>query len=336
MSQEFLIIGVLVFVLVGMVVYYATLDSGKGSAVNQWLGGKDGSSKLKTLVQAQRANTTEDRKGGKEVVLQAGMEFDLPDEVVKRKETDLAKKLYYANLSFTPGTYWGILIGVICFFIALALIFFPPPMRFAMCMLSIILPTVTINGLIGRRINKRVDAFDKDYVELLLTLVSLLKTGMGPLQALESAARNLDEDAVCRAEVMLLMERLRMGLTEEQAIGAFGEDIDHKEIELFVQSLLLSRSAGGKLSDTLERLARQVRKRQQFRKQAKGAVGMERGSMYAVAMILGVVVSFVFISSTDLREAVTQNDGGLTSLSWSIVVVTVGFLWMNAVSKIKI
>ena len=36
----------------------------------------------------------------------------------------------------------------------------------------------------------------------------------------------------------------------------------------------------------LERLAKQVRKRQQFRDQAVSAVGMERNSIYAIAFIM--------------------------------------------------
>ena len=99
---------------------------------------------------------------------------------------------------------------------------------------------------------------------------------MNSLTALQAASEGLDPESLVRQEVELMLERLRMGVPEDQSIGSFGEDIFHEEIELFVQALLLSRRVGGNLSDTLERLAKQVRKRQYFRESASAAFGQQR------------------------------------------------------------
>ena len=41
---------------------------------------------------------------------------------------------------------------------------------------------------------------------------------MSTISGLEAAAKGLDDDSLVRAEVELLIERLRLGMTEEQAL----------------------------------------------------------------------------------------------------------------------
>ena len=156
------------------------------------------------------------------------------------------------------------------------------------------------------------------------------------IQGLEAAAKGLDSDSLVRHEAELLVERLRLGLTEEQAISSFGEDVNHPELELFVQSLLLSRRVGGTLSTTLERLAKQVRKRQQFRSQAVSAVGMERGSIYAIAGIMTLLMIYLGFSQPDLVIPAFTDPLGSMIFQGGLFLIIVGFLWSRVVTNIKV
>jgi len=202
--------------------------------------------------------------------------------------------------------------------------------------LACLLPWLFMEWIVNRLMNRRVDAFDKDYPVMLMSYVSLLKTGMNTITGLEAASKGLDEDSLVRDEVGLLIERLRLGLSEDVAINSFADDIAHPELELFVQSLLLSRKVGGHLSSTLERLAKQVRKRQQFRKEAVAAVGMERGSILMVGLIMMGLVGFLSLKSPELMIGAVTNPTALMVVGWSVVVIVFGFLWSRAVTNIKI
>ena len=171
---------------------------------------------------------------------------------------------------------------------------------------------------------------------MLMQFVSLLKTGMNVIAGLEAAGKGLEESSLVRAEIELLVERLRLGLNEEQAVNAFGEDIAHPELELFVQSLLLSRRVGGTLSATLERLARQVRKRQQFREQAVAAVGMERGSIYAIALIMTLLLFYIGFSQPELVLPAFSHPTGQNILQTGFALIVGGFYWSKKVTNIKV
>lgn len=202
--------------------------------------------------------------------------------------------------------------------------------------LALIITPLSVSSCLDFAVGKRFNQFDEDYPVLLMSYVSLLKTGMSTIGGLEAAAKGLDPGSLVRAEVELLIERLKLGLTEEQAIGAFGEDIPHPELELFVQSLILSRRVGGTLSQTLERLAKQVRKRQEFRKKAVAAVAMERGSIVMIAAIMTALMIYLSIAAQELVKPAFSSPLGLKIFQGGISLVIFGFYWSRKVTNIKV
>ena len=133
-----------------------------------------------------------------------------------------------------------------------------------------------------------------------------------------------------------MVERLRFGVPEDKSIGSFGEDIYHPEIELFVQALLLSRRVGGTLSDTLERLAKQVRKRQFFRMSAAAAVGMQRGSIWIIILILVGLEVYLLFTYPQAVTGAWKDDLGKQVWQFGIVVILGGIFWVRQVTKIRI
>jgi tight adherence protein B len=171
---------------------------------------------------------------------------------------------------------------------------------------------------------------------MLSSLTGLLKTGMNPIQALDAAAKGLEEGSLCKAEVELMIERLRFGVSEDKSIGAFGEDIYHPEIELFVQALLLSRRVGGNLSDTLERLARQVRKRQYFRSSARASISMQKGSIWFIIAVLVFMEVYIYIMYPEAIVDSINDPMGWQVWQGAILVVLLGIFWIRQVTKIRI
>lgn len=183
---------------------------------------------------------------------------------------------------------------------------------------------------------RRFKAFDNDYPQMLLSLVGLLKTGMNAMGALEAASQGLDETSLVKEEIDLMITRLRYGVPEDKSIGSFGEDIYHPEIELFVQALLLSRRVGGNLSDTLDRLAKQVRKRQYFRNSAKAAVGMQRGSIWFILGILCSLEIYLYLVYPEAVLGAIRDETGWLVWQFGLMVIALGMFWVRQVTKIKI
>lgn len=291
-------------------------------------------SNLRTLVNAQRQAVQHNPGSAKAatLALAAAAEGDLGRKKISSAQMTLDKRLRYAKLPFSPIQFRALQV-------MLAILFFIPAYRWLKVpswAVALVIPPAMLSSFVDRRIKKQFNRFDQDYPVLLMQYVSLLKTGMNAIQGLEAAGKGLEPESLCRAEIELMIERLRLGLTEEQAIGAFGEDVAHPELELFVQSLILSRRVGGTLSLTIERLARQVRKRSEFRKKAVAAVGMERGSLYAIAVIMALLMVYLCFTSPELVFPAFSHPLGQNMIQGGFALIIFGFYWSNKVTNIKV
>lgn len=254
-------------------------------------------------------------------------------QVAKTEDSvkSISKRIQYADLNLSPMIFHTIEVSLSLFAFAIAFKFLSIPMQVA----ALLIGPLFCRWFLNLLVEKRFKAFDRDYPAFLLSLVGLLKTGMNPMQAMESAANGLEEGSILRFEVEAMLERLRFGVPEEKSIGSFGENIFHPEIELFVQALLLSRKVGGTLSDTLERLAKQVRRRQQFRASAQAAVGLQRGSVWFILAILIGLLTYIGFMVPDFINSL-KTPIGFQVVQGCILTVCLGIYWIRQVTKLKI
>ncbi len=292
-------------------------------------------SQMKTVVSAQR-DTTSRRNRDPDAPKVSVLESIAEEPEVKLASDgnlSLRKRLKYARWTkVTPLIFRLMSVGVSIIAFCLATLVFDVFLQ----VICLLFGPMLMGWLLNRAITKRIAAFDADYPQFLLSLVGLIKTGMNPMGAIEAAAVGLDDSSLVRAEAEMMLERLRLGVPEEKSIGSFGEDILHEEIELFVQALILSRRVGGNLSDTLERLARQVRRRQYFKKMAISAVGMQRGSIWFIIAVLAAMLIFLKFSFPEMIDAAFNDESSWTIMQGGIVVILVGMWWVRQVTKIKV
>lgn len=245
----------------------------------------------------------------------------------------LAMRLRYARLERIPPYVIGLVQVAISFAaFAIARVYFKEVLQ----VVSLLTGPFIVNWYIERRINGRVKMFDADFPQFLLSVVGMLKTGLNAIQALEAAAKNLDEDSLVRHEVELMLERFRVGVPEERSIGSFAEDVRQPEIELFVQALILSRRVGGNLSETIDRLAKQVRKRHAFKLAASSTVSMQRGSVWVIIGIITALQLYLLKMSPDMVLGAWTHPKLSGYAQISVVLILGGVLWIRKITDFKI
>jgi len=291
---------------------------------------------IRSMVAAQRQEQDED---GRQVYsytnsqredATSNADGELP---AAKNGINFEKRLKYSRLTAIPPYVFvlaQIAISVVAF-LTVRMYFF-----LGLQLMALSLGPLIVNGFINRRMNSRFKRFDRDFPQFLLSFVGMLKTGLNPLQALEACANNLEERSLVRQEVDLMLERLRLGVSEERSIGSFGEDINHPEIELFVQSLLLSRRVGGNLSDVVDRLSRQVRKRQYFRSSAIAAVGLQRGSIMFIMSILVSLELYLYIMWPECVITTWTDPGASMIAQVGLCLIFFGLWWVAQVTKIRV
>lgn len=244
----------------------------------------------------------------------------------------ISRRLRYARWRISPLVYY-LIAAVLSGSLFALLAPYVNPLLQVCCMLA---GPVVMRGILSRCIERRSNRFDADYPQFLMSVVGLLKTGMTPSGALEAAARGLEKNSLVREEVLLMLERIRLGILEDRSIGAFGEDIHHPEIELFVQALLLSYRIGGNLSESIERLSRQVRRRQYFKSSAHAAVGLQRGSIMLITLILIGLQGYIAFIFPSLMRASLNHEIGWQIWQCAALCVVISFIWIRQVTQMKL
>jgi tight adherence protein B len=285
---------------------------------------------LKTMVDTQRYSTQRMEREAKTAVFTVA-ESEAVKDVVSAELT-LEKKLKYGRWKLPPAAFRLLEVAISILAVTLA----HSKLNLFLQLVSLLAGPIIMRSLLNMSIEKRFKAFDADYPNFLMQLVGLLKTGMNPINGIETAAKALEYSSSVRIEVELMLERLRFGVSEDKSIGAFGEDIYHPEIELFVQALLLSRRVGGTLSDTLERLAKQVRRRQYFRSSAKAAIGMQRGAIWFILGIMVALELYLYVMFPEAVVGAIQNDVGWQVWQAGFTLIMLGMYWITQVTKIKV
>jgi len=319
----YFVVGLAFTSLLGFVIFALRSNDSNVSRGNQ----------IRGLVQAQRVEVDPKRRDGKEDRKKKSLLESVEGDVKKSGESKLTleRKLYYAQWKISPYIFRVIQVSIGLFMFLLVQFQF----NFGVQFVALFSGYGLMNSLLNRAVRARFIAFDKDYPQFLQSLVGLLKTGMNPMTAISASSQGLDPGCSVRAECELMLERLRYGVNENQSIGSFGEDILHPEIELFVQALLLSRQVGGILSDTLDRLSRQVRRRQYFRAQAEASVGMQRGSIWFILCVMICLEGYLLIIAPNIVLDSLHDDVGWQVWQGGFLVILVGNIWVRTVTKIK-
>ena len=290
---------------------------------------------IRNIVSAQRQSQATTLRTDQNIKRNERLEEALKEGSVNKttgSKLTLQKRLKFAQWRIPVLAFHGMELGVSCILVVLA----ARNLNLLWVGFAALSGPIFMRWLLTLFMERRFKAFDRDYPQFLLSLVGLLKTGMNPMNGLESAAQGLEHNSLVRQEVEMMLERLRFGVSEDRSIGCFGEEIFHPEIELFVQALLLSRRVGGTLSDTLERLAKQVRRRQYFRSSANAAVGMQRGSIWFIICVLVALEVYLYFIYPEAITGALKDPMGQQVWQFGIAGIVLGIFWVRQVTKIKV
>jgi tight adherence protein B len=329
----YILIGIVVLLLAALSIFFMS-SVGKSSSSNEQA--------LRSLVLSQRADKKLDiakNPNGKPTNKPKGDAAILASRASKlkkgTKEVDratIAQKLLFASWTITDVQF-----NTFCYslttLVAAGIYFF---LEIPLTLTIVILTPILVHSILARSVKKRFENFDRDFPDFLMTLVSRLKSGMNIMTAMQSCSENLNDDSLLKAEISLLVERVKVGYQEDQAIGAFAETVPHPEIELFVQAVILNRKVGGNFASTLERLAKQVRKRQDFRRKAVSSVAEQRGGTLMLCGIMGSLIIFISVSSPDLIAKSFESEGGRMAFQTGGSLCLWGLYLVRKITNIKV
>jgi tight adherence protein B len=152
------------------------------------------------------------------------------------------------------------------------------------------LPKIVIRNMWEGRCNKIVDQM----VDGMTIMANGVKAGLSITQSMERVTVNIK--GPLSQEFKLVLNKVRLGMTVEEAFNEFAERIPRPDVQMFVTSVNILKETGGNLGETFQTITTTIRERQKVQKkiQAMTAQGLMQGTIitlvpFALLAVFAVV-----------------------------------------------
>ena len=195
------------------------------------------------------------------------------------------------------------------------------------------LTVIAAQAVIRRRIVKRRAQFAEQLDDSLQLISSGLRAGHSLVRAVDAVSQEAESPTA--EEFSRVVNEHRLGRDLGEALQNCAERMQSDDLAWAAQAVAVHREVGGNLSEVLDHVGDTIRERNQIRRQvatlsAEGKVSANVliGLPIAIAAVLCVI-------SPNYVSVFVTSPLGIALIVVSLILFTVGVLWLRAVVKIK-
>ncbi len=241
------------------------------------------------------------------------------DHLLERADLPL-RTAELAWLSVACGLIVGILLGIVGLPVWVAVLGFAggaaAPVTFA-----------------WHKARKRIQAFEAQLPDVLITLAASLRAGHGLRQAIRAVVEEGHEPA--RKEFGRVVTEASLGRPMEEALGDMARRLDSEDFDYVVTAVTVQRQVGGALAGLLDMVADTVRSRQQFHRKVRSLTAMGRMSaliLIALPFILAVALTLV---NPGYMKPLYSTSVGHTLIAMGLAGMLIGSLFLKKIVSFR-
>lgn len=186
---------------------------------------------------------------------------------------------------------------------------------------------------IKMRKGKKMETFDDQLSDALLTISNCLTAGLSFQQAIENIAREMDDPIA--SEFGRVVKDMRFGKTLEKSLTDMMERIPSRDLMIALNAILIQHQVGGNLSEMLESIAATIEDRHSVKKEIK--VLTTQGKMSG--LIIGALPIFLGIIITIMNPSYMlpffKSQIGVIALIIGVLLEVVGMLVIKKIVTIE-
>lgn len=191
-------------------------------------------------------------------------------------------------------------------------------------------PKIIMMNLWERRCGRLVDQM----VDGMTIMSNGIKAGQSLTQSMERVVENIS--GPLSQEFSLVLNKVRLGMSVEEALNEFGERIPRQDVQMFVTAVNILKETGGNLAETFQTIVTTVRERQKVEKKIEALTA--QGTMQAVIitlvplLLLGI---FLLLDPNYVMPLFTKPLGWVC-LALMLTLQAIGLVVMKKIVTIKV
>lgn len=192
------------------------------------------------------------------------------------------------------------------------------------------IPKVIMTSMWERRCNVLVNQL----VDGLTIMGNSVKAGQSLNQAMERVVENIKGPLA--QEFGLVLNKIRLGMSTEEALNEFAERIPRQDIQMLVTSVNILKETGGNLAETFATVVTTVRERQKVEKKIQALTA--QGTMQAIIITLVpfiIIGVFLMVDPNYIMPLFTRPLGWF-ALAIMLALQIIGLVVMKKIVTIKV
>jgi tight adherence protein B len=179
-------------------------------------------------------------------------------------------------------------------------------------------------GVVSIKARRRLNAFENQLPDLLVTLAASLKAGHSFRQGIQTA---VDEGQEPAAKVLgRVIADTKLGRPMDEALAETAERIGSKNFTFVITAVTIQRQVGGSLAGLFDMVADTVRQRQQFARKIKGLTAMGRASAYVLIGLPFFIAFALTLINPTYMDPLYHTSTGHTLIMVGLVMMAFGSL----------
>jgi len=179
-------------------------------------------------------------------------------------------------------------------------------------------------GWVSFKSRRRMNAFEDQLPDLLVTLAASLKAGHSFKQGIQTV---VDEGQDPSSKVLgRVITDTQLGRPMDEALAETAERIGSKNFSFVITAVSIQRQVGGSLAGLFDMVADTVRQRQQFARKIKGLTAMGRASAYVLVGLPFFVGLAMTVLNPTYMQPLYHSSTGHTLIMIGLVMMAFGSL----------
>lgn len=259
------------------------------------------------------------------------------DQLVEKfDQTDLAKKLepilIRASISLRP-TEFIMIIFMVGVFLAIGIYFLLGAGLFISILISAVVTPVGVKVFLNSR--KHIYSFqiDSQLSDACRLLSSAARAGLSVPQGLELVVKEMPKPI--SHELGIVYREVKLGKSLEQSLQDMLERVSSKDLQVFVNALIIQRRAGGDLASVLSEMARTMEERKIITQTIQASVSQAKYSAYALPLVSILTVIMLSKMIDGFFDLITSF-AGLIIVTIFLLLQILGVYLVRKISDIKV
>lgn len=183
--------------------------------------------------------------------------------------------------------------------------------------------------LIRRLDERRHQEIEDQLADSMVTLASAVRAGLSLMQALEILATQCPKPI--RFEFQQMVGEYKLGKTLERVLSEARQRLESENFALFAAALLAAHESGGRLNETVERIATSVLELQRLERKVLSETAQARKSaIYMAVAPLFILLVYWFVDPVNTAMLFTRPVGQIL-MGIAVVLNIAAYLWARVI-----